>query len=309
MDPSDHTDESRTQSAIETKLQAEGSTLHGLGPRSLTPSLELVMLLVPVGEKSTAVAPFLHAIENQVEPPFGVMLVYEPGDDAALAVATEFARTRPWLDLVPNSCEPGAAGALRTGFRAIGQGPVIVMSIEGADNSNDIGRMRRLHAEGHPLIIASRDMRGGRRRGTSRLSRWVGRRVNRLLCRAGDLPLHDPTSSFRLYDAALVNELGIESRRGVDVSLELVLKAVARGIEVIEVATTSSLSEGRELAWGLFTRGPRWMRWCRQARRRARPPAHIPALQQRPAAPDPPDVTPPLPADGEQDSRSHADRE
>lgn len=280
MDPHEHTDDHFTRATTETKLQTEGSTLQGLGPRSLAPSLDLVMLLVPVAKRSTAIAPFLHTIEAQVEPPFGVMLVHEPGDDAGLAIATEFARTRPWLDLVPNAFEPGVAGALRTGFRAIGTGPVVVMAIDGSDNPDDIRRVRRLYAEGHPLIIASRDVRGGRRRGTARLSRWLGRRVNRLLCRLGDLPVHDPTSSFRLYDAALVNQLGIDSRHDIDVPLELTLKAVAQGVEVIEIATTSTGGNGAALVRGLITRGPRWLRWCRQARRRPREAEQLPTLQQ-----------------------------
>src|SRR5690606_8331713 len=307
MDPYEHTDDSLAQSAIETKLQAEGSTLHGLGPRSLTPSLELVMLLVPVTGEASAIASFVRTIETHVEPPFGIMLVYERADDAALAVASEFARTRPWLDLVPNASEPGVAGALRTGFRAIGHGPVIVMSIDGSDNSGDIGRMRRLHAEGHPLVIASRDMRGGKRRGTSRLSRWLGQRINGLLRRIGDLPLHDPTSSFRLYDAALVNELGIDSRRGIDVPLELALKALARGVEIIEIATTSTTSDGRALAWGLISRAPRWLRLCRQARRQTRPSKHLPALQPKAASSDSAGVTPQMPAEGESGPHSPAD--
>ena len=297
MDPHEPTDDSLTRATTETKLQTDGSTLQGLGPRSLAPSLELVMLLVPVSGRATAIPRFLHLIEAQVEPPFGVMLVYEPDDDAGLAIATEFARTRPWLDLVANSDEPGIAGALRTGFRAIGQGPVVVMAIDGSDNPDDIRRVRRLYAEGHPLIIASRDVRGGRRRGTARLSRWLGRTVNRLLCRLGDLPVHDPTSGFRLYDAALVNQLGIDSRHEIDVPVELTLKALARGVEVIEIATTSTGGNGGALVRGLITRGPRWLRWCRQARRRPRAAEHLPTLQQS-LSQGPPALDPPRPADG-----------
>jgi dolichol-phosphate mannosyltransferase len=295
MDPNEQSGEFLIES--ETNLQAEGSTLAGMGPRSLTPSLELVMLLVPVTDQAARVAPFLHTIESRVEPPFGVMLVYERDDAATLAIGMEFRRSRPWLDLVPNTAEPGLAGAVRTGFVAIGHGPVVVMRISGADDPNDISRMRRLYAEGHRIVAASRDLPGSLRRGDSRLGRWLGRTVNRILRRTGGLPLHDPTNSYRLYDAALVNKLRIESRRGADVSLELATKAITSGESIIEIPTTSTAGDGRAEAWGLFTRAPRWFRWCRRARRRDQSTPRPVSLHLRTSATPPPALDPKGPED------------
>src|SRR5262249_17345376 len=57
----------------------------------------------------------------------------------------------------------------------------------------------------------------------------------RLLAR---FPTHDATNNFRLYDAELVHELGIESRGGFEVALELTAKAFVRGEPIAEVPTT-----------------------------------------------------------------------
>src|SRR5262249_40111702 len=51
-------------------------------------------------------------------------------------------------------------------------------------------------------------------------------------------PTGDATNNFRLYDAALVNELGIESAGGFEVALELTAKAFRRGERIAEVPTT-----------------------------------------------------------------------
>ena len=77
------------------------------------------------------------------------------------------------------------------------------------------------------------EQRGGPflKRTLSRLAglslRWVVR-----------FPTHDATNNFRLYDAALVNELGIESEGGFELALELTAKAFRRGAKIAEVPTT-----------------------------------------------------------------------
>lgn len=283
----------------ETSLQAESSTLVGLGPRSLTPSLDLLMILAPVDGAAAAVAPFLQAVETQVEPPFGVMLVYDPNDSATLAVATEFARTRPWLDLVPNTDGPGTANALRCGFRAIGQGPAAVMSIDGSDNPDTLSRMRRLYAEGHTIVSASRDMRGGRRRGSGRLSRAISRIANRLVKKYGHLPLEDATSNFRIYDAALVNKLFIDSNLAADIPVELAAKAIARGIKVLEVPTIWTDKGNHASPLASLTGVRRWLGWCRRTRRRADKIAVTPPSAATTSATDSQSAGSPSPKSGE----------
>lgn len=258
----------------ETNLQAETSTLAGLGPRSLTPSLDLVILLVPVCGDAGSIASFIHAIEAQVEPPFGVMLVYNPGDEATIAVATEFARTRPWLDLIPNAAGQGHVNALRSGFDAIGHGPVVVMNIDGSDDLNDLGRMRRLYAEGHPIVAASRDMHGGHRRAGSRFANSLGRIANRLIRRFGQIPLDDATNSYRLYDASLANELGIETQHDADVAVELAAKATAQGLPIIEIPTTQTESKDRTNPLSAINRFVRRLRYCRRIAKA--PSVHLP---------------------------------
>lgn len=58
-----------------------------------------------------------------------------------------------------------------------------------------------------------------------------------LHCLVG-FPTHDATNNFRMYDAALVKELGLESRQGFEVALELTAKAFRRGVPIAEVPTT-----------------------------------------------------------------------
>ena len=231
----EHPDEFLLES--ETNLPVDSSTLAGLGPRSLTPALDLLLIISTMPQNEDLLTSFIQSVESAVEPPFSVLLVYDREDGAALPVATEMAKTRPWLDLVPDAASAGHSMGLQAGFQAAGHGPAAVLSIDGSDDPRDLVRMRRLFAEGHRIVAASRDMRGGSRRGGTRFSRACGRLANRLVQRRLHLPLTDPTHAFRLYDAGLVNDLGIESRHLQDVPVELAVKALLHDVPIIEFPT------------------------------------------------------------------------
>ena len=154
--------------------------------------------------------------------------------------------------------------------------------------------MRRLYAEGHRIVACSRDMRGGRRRGSSRFSCALGRLANRLVRRIGGLGLTDPTHSFRLYDVALIDELGIDSKRAIHIPVELAAKALARDRSVIEIPTTwtdkSSWREQLELLISV----PGLLRLCRSVNREARSAPRVPPSLPRYRVREPPDRVEPI---------------
>jgi hypothetical protein len=51
-------------------------------------------------------------------------------------------------------------------------------------------------------------------------------------------PVHDATNSFRLYDAALVHDMEIESRGGFEVGFEITMKAWMQGRRLVEIPCT-----------------------------------------------------------------------
>jgi hypothetical protein len=74
-------------------------------------------------------------------------------------------------------------------------------------------------------------------------------------------PTHDATNNFRLYDAELVSELGIESAHGFEIALELTSKAFARGEPITEIPTTwTDRTEGKS-NFRLFKWLPLYLKW------------------------------------------------
>ncbi len=268
----------------DTDLALDGSTLAATPPRSSSFFLPVnLTVIVPVFNEAEHFPVLIGQIERYVERPFRMLLVYDTDRDTTVRIAREFVRTRPWLELVRNE-RVGLAHALRTGFSKVTSGPVLVVAADAADDLYNVSEMRRLYAAGNRLVCASRYMPGGGQAGGSRLRGWLSRRGSRMLSRFASFPVSDATNSFRLYDAGIVRAVGIESRHGCTIPLELTGKFAARGVQMAEVPTTRTVAGhavSRLSLWKRFRYSWEWfveaMQNCRKRRRKA---AIIPVTSQ-----------------------------
>jgi hypothetical protein len=224
-----------------------------------------ITLLVPVYNEHENFPRLVFEVERHVERPYRLLMVYDFDGDSTVPVARELARTRRWLELVRNDLGRGPANALRAGFRAARTGPVLVVMADLSDDLRDVARMRRLFSQGYRIVCASRYMAGGQQRGGPWLKRSLSRAAGWSLWYLAGFPTHDATNNFRLYDAQLVNELGIESTHGFEIALELTAKAFARGEPIAEVPTTWTDRTAGESRFRLFRWLPRYLRWYRLA--------------------------------------------
>lgn len=254
----------------ETELALDGSTLATTPPRSSSFFVpKLLTVIVPVFNEAEHFPQLVEQVERYIEKPFRVLLVYDADRDTTARLAREYVRTRPWLELVRNG-RVGLVHALRTGFSIAGTGPAVVVAADGADDLHNVAQMRRLYAGGNKLVCASRYASGGGQTGGPRLRRWLSRQASRFLVRHEALPVSDATNSFRLYDAAIVNEVGIESRHGCTVALELTAKFAAMGEPMDEVPTTRTVDDNAPSRLGLWKRIKYSWEWFAYALRHRR---------------------------------------
>ena len=108
-------------------------------------------------------------------------------------------------------------------------------------------------------------MQGGKQLGGPLLKRTLSRLAGLSLYYLVGFPTHDATNNFRLYDAALVNELQIESEQGFEIALELTAKAFVRGEQIGEIPTTWKDRDAGESRFQLFRWLPKYFRWYRYA--------------------------------------------
>ena len=194
-------------------------------------------LIVPVYNEADNFPNLVRAVERHVPPPFLLHTVYDFDADTTVPVARELAATRPWLRLVRNEGK-GVVGALRTGFKVAASGPALVVMADLSDDLSGVPRMLELYRAGARVVCPSRYCAQGRQIGGPRLKKALSRLAGISLSLLVRFPTRDATNNFRLYDAALVNELGIESGGGFELALELTAKAFRRGERIAEVPTT-----------------------------------------------------------------------
>ncbi len=218
-------------------------------------------LVIPVYNEAENFPALVEALEKDIPRPFAAYVVYDFEEDTTLPVARKFAETRPWLRLVRNDIGRGAANALRAGFRAVPDGPVLVVMADLSDDLVVVPPMLALYREGYRVVCASRYMKGGRQIGGPLVKRTLSRTAGLLLCWFGRFPTHDATNNFRLYDAAFVREAGIESAGGFEVALELTAKAFRRGLRIGEVPTTWRDRTAGTSRFRTFHWIPRYLRW------------------------------------------------
>jgi glycosyltransferase involved in cell wall biosynthesis len=198
---------------------------------------EPLSLVVPVYNEADNFPNLVREVERHVPHPFTLHTVYDFDADTTVPVARELAATRPWLRLVKNRYK-SVVGALRTGFETVGRGPVLVVMADLSDDLRDVPRMVELYRRGAQVVCPSRYSPGGKQLGGPWLKRAMSRAAGLSLHLMVNFPTRDATNNFRLYDAALVNDLGVESVGGFELALELTAKAFRRGARIAELPTT-----------------------------------------------------------------------
>jgi glycosyltransferase involved in cell wall biosynthesis len=200
-------------------------------------SPEPLSLVVPVYNEADNFPNLVREVERHVPHPFTLHTVYDFDADTTVPVARDLAATRPWLRLVKNRYK-GVVGALRTGFETVGRGPALVVMADLSDDLRDVPRMLALYRRGARVVCPSRYCPGGKQLGGPWLKRTLSRAAGLSLHLMVNFPTRDATNNFRLYDAALVNDLGVESAGGFELALELTAKAFRRGARIAELPTT-----------------------------------------------------------------------
>ncbi len=222
---------------------------------------EPLALIVPVYNEADNFPALVAAVERHIPAPFTMYVVYDFDEDTTVPVARALAAGRPWLRLVRNDLGRGVVHAIRKGFQVVGRGPALVMMADLSDDLSIVPRMLARYREGYRIVCPSRYVRGGRQLGGPLLKRWLSRAAGLSLRLLTRFPTHDATNNFRLYDAALVNELGIESTGGFELALELTAKAFRRGVRITEVPTTWRDRTAGESRFQLRKWLPRYLYW------------------------------------------------
>ena len=220
-----------------------------------------ISIVIPARDEAAQIAPTLRRIGAAVSSPCEILVVVDSEQDPTMAVVHACATAEPRLRCLVGRYGPGPANAIRYGIDQSAAQVVVVTMADDSDDAGQIDQLAGLVQAGAVLAAASRYARGGRQSGgppVKRLMSMAAGRSLRLLARAGTA---DATNSFKAYSAGFVREVGIDSRQGFAIGIELTAKARRLRRPVAEIPTTwRDRADGRSgfrvLAWL-----PCYLRW------------------------------------------------
>jgi glycosyltransferase involved in cell wall biosynthesis len=219
-------------------------------------------IVIPVYNEGENIVAVLRGLAQHVKTPARVLICYDrPDDDTLPAVrANPDAHQGLPVEFVRNPSR-GAHAAIMAGFAASTAPLVVVYPADDDFNPGILDRMAELARQGCDVVCASRFIEGGTMQGCPLLKDTLVRGAAFTLRHFARLPVHDPTSGFRLFSRRVIENLQVESDQGFTYSIELLVKAHRLGWRIGEVPALwferkHGTSRFRVLKWL-----PAYLRW------------------------------------------------
>lgn len=232
----------------------------------MTMTAPRVTVVIPAYNEGSDIVPVLDRLLEAVTLPCEVLVVVDSPDDTTVpAIHAYAAHQQPTVRLVVNDYGRGPAQAIRYGIHHATAPVVVVTMADGCDDPRQIDDLTRLVERGVVLAAASRYMPGGQQVGGPLFKRLLSRNAGRTLHWFAGVGTRDATNSFKAYSRAFVEQVGIESRDGFEIGLELTAKARRLRLPVAEVPTIwldrpAGVSNFKVADWL-----PKYLRWYRFA--------------------------------------------
>jgi glycosyltransferase involved in cell wall biosynthesis len=224
-----------------------------------------VTIVIPAYNEDEHIVPILDRLFESVRLSCEVLVVVDTPDDTTIPVVEEYAVKEPRLRSLVNTYGPGPANAIRFGIDAAAAPVAVVTMADGCDDARQIDELARLVERGVAVAAASRYMAGGQQVGGPVLKGSMSRMAGRSLRMLAHVGTRDATNSFKAYATDFVREVGIDSRDGFEIGIELTAKAKRLGRPVAEIPTIwldrqAGVSNFRVAKWI-----PSYLRWYRFA--------------------------------------------
>jgi dolichol-phosphate mannosyltransferase len=231
----------------------------------MTGDLPRVSVVIPAYNEGDHILPVLDRIFEAVHLPCEVLVVVDAPEDTTVPVVDEYSLKEPRLRCVVNTYGRGPANAIRFGIDAAAAPVAVVTMADGCDDPRQIDDLARLVDRGVAVAAASRYMPGGQQVGGPGLKGVMSKSAGRSLRLLAHIGTRDATNSFKAYSTEFVRSVGIDSRDGFELGIELTAKARRMRLPVAEIPTIwldrqAGVSNFRVAKWI-----PAYLRWYRFA--------------------------------------------
>ena len=231
----------------------------------MTPDRPRVTIVIPAYNEDEQIVPILDRLFESVHLPCEVLVIVDSDTDTTVPVVEEYAQKEERIRCLVNIFGRGPANAIRFGIDAARAPVAVVTMADGCDDARQIDELARLVERGVAVAAASRYMAGGQQVGGPVLKGTLSGIAGRSLRVLAHVGTRDATNSFKAYSTDFVREVGIDSRDGFEIGIELTAKAKRLGRPVAEIPTIwldrqAGVSNFKVAKWI-----PSYLRWYRFA--------------------------------------------
>jgi glycosyltransferase involved in cell wall biosynthesis len=243
-----------------------------LGSDGLEFPTDELTIVIPVYNEGAGFEALWRELSTHLQCPFRALVVYDFDEDNTVpAVKDVMACGERRIRLVKNDIGHGVVGALRTGFRHVERGPLLVVMADLSDDLTQVGRMLELYRQGFHVVVGSRYMKGGRIIGGPWFKQGLSRAAGISLFWLRGIPTHDATNAFKIYDGEMLKSFTVESRGGFELNLELTVKAFLAGYRIAETPSVwrdRTVGESHFALWKWLPFYLKWYLYAFQPRRK-----------------------------------------
>ncbi len=224
-----------------------------------------VSIVIPAYNEGENILPALDRIFESVKLDAEVLVVVDTDTDTTIPAVAKYAKKEPRLKAVVQDYGRGPAQAIRYGIEHAAADIVVVTMSDGCDDPRQIDDLVRLVERGVVVAAASRYMPGGQQVGGPRFKSFLSRTAGQSLQAFTNAGTRDATNSFKAYSKRFVQDVGIDSRDGFEIGLELTAKARRLRLPVAEIPTIWLDREFGESNFKLSKWIPKYLKWYRFA--------------------------------------------
>lgn len=234
-----------------------------------------VSIVIPAYNEGENIIAGLDRIIESVTSSLELLVVVDTEDDTTIPAVTAYPDKR--VRAVVQTYGRGPANAIRFGIDSAAAPTTVVTMADGCDDPQQIDELVRLVERGVVVAAASRYMAGGQQVGGPRFKAFLSRTAGRSLYWLAGVGTRDATNSYKAYRTDFVRRVGIDSRHGFEIGLELAAKARRHRQPVAEIPTIWLDRAFGQSNFQMSKWIPKYLRWYFYAYGRAR------ALPEAPA--------------------------
>ena len=205
------------------------------------PALTLLSVVIPARNEEGCIASTVEHLHLELRLhgiPHEIVVVDDASTDSTFAVLQKVGTTMPELTILQNPGPHGFGRAIIYGLDRMHGDAAVVMMADESDDCRDVVRYWKLLNEGYDCVFGSRFMRGGAVIDYPRMKLLMNRTANLFVRTLFGFKLNDTTNAFKAYRRTVIDGCRPLIAPHFNITVELPLKAIARGYSWVSVPIT-----------------------------------------------------------------------